>query len=116
MLAGIAHRQLNKVDEARLHLFVAQSLAVRGTRVRAFDDAEALASTVRAALDEIDALMPISNDDAQNDEVRQGCALLAKAVDVFGDGRKKLTRADRRRVHTLHRRATRHVAAALSRP
>jgi hypothetical protein len=105
----------DKLEEARLHLFVAQSLAVRAADIRLLDDGESLLESVRAAVAEIEALMPISDEDGENSDMLQGCALLGEAADLFERNRQeRLPRGERRRMHALNRQGADLAARALA--
>ena len=103
------------VDDVRLHVFVAQSLAVRPLTAAEFDEVQTTIDSVRGALDEIEVLVP-SLDEAVGRELREGCALLDAALEIVasrGDG--GLSRSTRRRLAALNAAGVEHVARALDR-
>jgi hypothetical protein len=114
-ISPLALQSADTLERTRLLAFVAQSFAVRTPTPNMFDDVEGTISSVREAIDEITSLLP-TPDEAANYDLRQGCALLADAVDLIEevDG-ERLSRPLRRRVSVLNAQAAGHIASALDR-
>jgi hypothetical protein len=114
-ISPLASEAADTLERTRLLAFVAQSLAVRTPRPGLFDDVEGTISSVREAIDEITELLP-TPDQAANYDLRQGCELLADAIDLVeeADGA-RLSRPLRRRVTVLNAQAADHIASALDR-
>jgi hypothetical protein len=102
-----------EIEDVRLHVFIAQSLAVRTPTGAEFDEVPATIGYVRGALDEIEVLVP-SLDDEVGRELREGCARLNEAVEIVaGRGAHSLSRRARRQLSALHSAGVEHMARAL---
>jgi hypothetical protein len=113
-ISPLALQSAETLERTRLLAFVAQSFAVRTPKPSMFDDVEGTISSVRGAINEMTALLP-TPDEAANYEIRQGCALLADAVDLVEEADGELSRPLRRRVSVLNAQAAGHIASALDR-
>jgi hypothetical protein len=101
------------IDDVRLYVFVAQSLAVRPRTTADFDDLAATIGHVRDALNALEALVP-SLDEEVGREVRHGCTSLNEAVDIVANSTAaSLSRLSRRRLAALNAAGVEHMARAL---
>ena len=102
-------------EQARVVAFVAQTFAVRSLRRNEFDDIDAMLAAVRTALNEIESLLPTS-DEVANYELRQGADLLADAADLVAYCEdERIPRSVRRRVAAMNARASDHMTRAIER-
>ena len=103
------------VDDVRFCAFTALGLVSRCVHPSEYDDLDEGATAARAALDELQELLPVPNHTVDH-EVREGCALLRESVDLIVQqtGRAPGRRRNRRRVRTLHARGAEHIARALA--
>jgi hypothetical protein len=101
------------IDDIRLHVFVAQSLAVRPQTAAEFGELAATLGHVRDALNAIEARLP-SLDAEVGRELRHGCASLNEAVDIVANSTAaSRSRVTRRRLTALNAAGVEHLARAL---